>query len=104
MPTTVPRTCHLCEATCGLVLTVEGDRVLEVRGDKDDPFSKGYLCPKAVALKELHEDPDWLKQPMRRTAGGGAGQAAVAAPRGDDAAVVGEAGVGGGGGEQLRER
>ena len=71
MPTTVPRTCHLCEATCGLVLTVEGDKVLEVRGDKDDPFSRGYLCPKAVALKDLHEDPDWLKQPMRRTAGGG---------------------------------
>ena len=71
----VHRTCHLCEATCGLVLTVDdvppGGRVLKVRGDADDPFSRGYLCPKATALIDLHEDPDWLRSPMRRTAGGG---------------------------------
>lgn len=71
----VHRTCHLCEATCGLVLTVDdappGGRVLEVRGDKEDPFSRGYLCPKATALMDLHEDPDWLRGPLRRTAGGG---------------------------------
>ncbi len=75
MSRTVHRTCHLCEATCGLVLTVddevEGGSVLSLRGDKEDPFSRGYLCPKAMALKDLHEDPDWLRTPMRKTAGGG---------------------------------
>jgi anaerobic selenocysteine-containing dehydrogenase len=71
MTATVPRTCHLCEATCGLLLTVDGPRVTAVRGDPDDPFSQGYLCPKAVALIDLHDDPDWLRTPMRRTSSGG---------------------------------
>jgi anaerobic selenocysteine-containing dehydrogenase len=71
MTSTVPRTCHLCEATCGLLLTVDGPRVTAVRGDPADPFSQGYLCPKAVALIDLHDDPDWLRTPMRRTSSGG---------------------------------
>jgi len=60
------RTCHLCEATCGLTLTMRGDDVLSVRGDDDDVFSKGYLCPKGVAVKDLHHDPDRLRRPMLR--------------------------------------
>ncbi|MCW2968872.1 MAG: molybdopterin oxidoreductase [Solirubrobacteraceae bacterium] len=59
------RTCPLCEATCGLELTVNGG-VSRVRGDKEDVFSHGFLCPKGVSLKELHEDPDRLRTPMRR--------------------------------------
>jgi anaerobic selenocysteine-containing dehydrogenase len=64
--TTVRRICPLCEATCGLELTVEGRKVTKIRGDKDDFFSEGYLCPKGVALKDLDADPDVLKTPMIR--------------------------------------
>jgi anaerobic selenocysteine-containing dehydrogenase len=59
-------TCTLCEAGCGLEITVEGDRVTSIRGDEADPFSRGYICPKATALADLHTDPDWLRQPMIR--------------------------------------
>ena len=64
------RTCPFCEATCGLAVSVDGDRVLKVRGDADDVFSRGFLCPKGVALKDLHEDPDRLRTPLLRDAGG----------------------------------
>ncbi|MFL5348397.1 MAG: molybdopterin oxidoreductase family protein [Hyalangium sp.] len=64
------RTCNLCEAICGLRIEVEGGRITSIRGDEEDPFSRGHICPKAVALKDLHEDPERLRQPMRRTAGG----------------------------------
>jgi anaerobic selenocysteine-containing dehydrogenase len=60
------RICPLCEATCGLELTVDDGKVLQVRGDAKDAFSEGYVCPKGVALKDLHEDPDRLRVPMMR--------------------------------------
>jgi anaerobic selenocysteine-containing dehydrogenase len=61
------RTCTLCEAMCGIRIDVDGsDRITSIRGDDEDPFSRGYLCPKAVALRDLHEDPDRLKHPLRR--------------------------------------
>ncbi|MBC7840758.1 MAG: molybdopterin-dependent oxidoreductase [Gemmatimonadaceae bacterium] len=60
------RTCTLCEAMCGIVVTTDGDRVTDIRGDKDDPFSRGHVCPKAVALQDVHEDPDRLRRPLRR--------------------------------------
>ena len=66
MPTTVYRSCPLCEATCGVAIELEGDRVLSVRGDDDDPFSMGYICPKGTALADLHHDPDRLTRPMKR--------------------------------------
>lgn len=59
-------TCTLCEAICGIVVETEGDRVTSIRGDEDDPFSRGHICPKAAALKDLHEDPDRLRRPVRR--------------------------------------
>ena len=64
----VYRNCHLCEAHCGVAIEVDNEQgvVLSVRGDKDDPFSRGYICPKAVGLKELHEDPDRIRVPLRR--------------------------------------
>jgi anaerobic selenocysteine-containing dehydrogenase len=60
------RTCTLCEAMCGLVITTEGDRVLDIRGDADDPLSKGHVCPKAVALQDVHTDPDRVRHPLKR--------------------------------------
>jgi anaerobic selenocysteine-containing dehydrogenase len=60
------RSCNLCEASCGVAITVEDDRVVEIRGDEEDAFSRGYICPKAAALADLHHDPDRLRRPMRR--------------------------------------
>jgi len=64
----VHRTCPLCEAHCGIVVEVDRARleVVTVRGDDEDPFSRGYLCPKAYGLKGLHEDPDRLRRPVVR--------------------------------------
>jgi anaerobic selenocysteine-containing dehydrogenase len=64
------RTCNLCEAMCGLRLTVEGDKVTDVRGDEDDVLSRGHICPKGPAMRDLHEDPDRLRRPMRRVGQG----------------------------------
>jgi anaerobic selenocysteine-containing dehydrogenase len=64
--TTHYRTCPFCEATCGLEVTVEGDKVLSVKGDKEDVFSHGFICPKATGLKSLQDDPNRLTQPMRK--------------------------------------
>jgi anaerobic selenocysteine-containing dehydrogenase len=63
----VHRTCTLCEACCGIEVHVEGDRISAIRGDELDPLSRGYICSKARALKDLHEDPDRLRHPVRRT-------------------------------------
>jgi anaerobic selenocysteine-containing dehydrogenase len=60
------RSCNLCEAICGIEITVEGEQRLTIRGDKDDPFSRGYICPKAVALQDFHFDSDRLRHPVRR--------------------------------------
>lgn len=64
------RTCNLCEAMCGIRIDLEEDRILSIRGDAEDPFSRGHVCPKAVALQDIHNDPDRLKHPVRRTATG----------------------------------
>ncbi len=65
---TAIRTCPLCEATCGLTLEVDDATrsVGRVRGDAEDVFSRGFLCPKGVGLKELHEDPDRVRTPLLR--------------------------------------
>src|SRR5262245_28813275 len=64
------RVCPFCEATCGLAVDTEGNRIVAVRGDRDDPFSRGFICPKAYGLKELHHDPERLRRPVRRVRGG----------------------------------
>ncbi|MGB1251931.1 MAG: molybdopterin oxidoreductase family protein [Candidatus Promineifilaceae bacterium] len=61
------RTCNLCEAMCGIEITLDGDKILSIKGDKNDPFSKGHICPKAVALQDIYHDPDRLKYPVKRT-------------------------------------
>jgi anaerobic selenocysteine-containing dehydrogenase len=60
------RICPLCEACCGLEVRTRGTQVLGIRGAENDVFSAGYICPKAVALKDLHEDPDRLRTPLIR--------------------------------------
>ncbi len=63
------RTCNLCEAMCGIAITVRDDKIQSIKGDADDPFSRGHICPKAVALKDLYEDPDRLRTPMEKRDG-----------------------------------
>jgi anaerobic selenocysteine-containing dehydrogenase len=63
-------TCPLCEASCGILVDVDGGRVQSIRGDPDDPLSRGYICPKAAALGDLHEDPDRVRTPLVRTGDG----------------------------------
>lgn len=60
------RACNLCEAICGLQLTVKGGAVVDVRGDPDDPLSHGHICPKGAVIADIHTDPDRLKRPLRR--------------------------------------
>ncbi|PPE71582.1 molybdopterin-dependent oxidoreductase [Caldimonas thermodepolymerans] len=63
------RICPVCEACCGLELQLQGERIVSIRGHAGDRFSGGYLCPKGVALKDLHEDPDRLRAPLVRRGG-----------------------------------
>ena len=64
------RSCNLCEAICGLTIEHDGQQVISIKGDKDDPLSRGHICPKAIALQDIHADPDRLKTPVRRTDNG----------------------------------
>ncbi|MEL7369640.1 MAG: molybdopterin-dependent oxidoreductase, partial [Myxococcota bacterium] len=66
---TIFRTCPLCEATCGLAITHDGERVLKITGDAEDVFSKGFICPKGAVLGQLDADPDRLKTPLIRRGG-----------------------------------
>ena len=63
------RICPLCEACCGLEVRTQGEQVVSIRGAEHDVFSAGYICPKGVALKDLHEDPDRLRTPLVRRNG-----------------------------------
>src|SRR5262245_50458603 len=60
------RICPFCEATCGLELETSGRQVVSIRGDEQDVFSAGFVCPKAVALRDLDADPDRLRAPLIR--------------------------------------
>lgn len=62
-------TCNICEALCGLAIEIEDNKVVSIQGDKQDVFSHGHICPKAYALKDIHEDPDRLHYPMRKING-----------------------------------
>src|ERR1051325_8525012 len=61
--------CPLCEATCGLEIRTRGREVVGIRGDEADPFSRGFICPKAYALKALDADPDRVRTPLVRRDG-----------------------------------
>ena len=58
--------CMLCEASCGIEVEHDGERVLRVRGDAKDPFSRGHICPKGTALADVQNDPDRIRRPLRR--------------------------------------
>ena len=58
--------CNFCDAICGLAIEVDGERIVSIRGDEQDAFSRGYVCPKGIAQQDLHRDPDRLRQPIRR--------------------------------------
>ena len=65
------RSCHLCEAICGLAIETEtqpdgSTQIRSIKGDPQDSFSRGHICPKAVALQDIQTDPDRIRQPMRR--------------------------------------
>jgi len=64
------RTCHLCEAMCGLAIEVKDNKVIAIEGHKEDIYSQGHICPKGIALKDLHNDPNRLKQPVKKTKDG----------------------------------
>ncbi|MFO0947771.1 MAG: molybdopterin-dependent oxidoreductase [Planctomycetota bacterium] len=70
MGRTVFRTCTLCEAMCGLKFDVDGQDIVFVGPDEEDVFSRGYICPKGAAIADVHNDPDRLRTPLRRTARG----------------------------------
>ena len=62
--------CNLCEAICGLEIKLENGQIKSIRGDKQDPISKGHICPKAVALQDIYNDPDRLRSPIKKTTDG----------------------------------
>lgn len=70
MPVVHARTCHICEANCGILVEIEGRRVLSIKGDPDHVLSHGHICPKATAIADLQDDPDRLRRPVKRTASG----------------------------------
>ncbi len=59
-------TCSLCDAICGIAVEHEDNRILSIKGDVDDPFSRGHVCPKVMGLKHIHEDPDRVRAPLKR--------------------------------------
>jgi anaerobic selenocysteine-containing dehydrogenase len=72
------RTCPLCEATCGLEITARRTGpgggpgpIVRVRGDREDVFSHGFICPKGSTVRQVHEDPDHLRRPLLREDGEG---------------------------------
>ena len=69
MERTIYRACPLCEAICGLEIRTRGQEIVSIRGDKDDPFSRGHICPKAIALQDIQDDPDRLRNPVKKVNG-----------------------------------
>ncbi len=64
------RACNICEATCGLEIKYQKSKILSIKGDKNDPLSKGHICPKGVALQDVYYDKDRLKQPVKKEKSG----------------------------------
>jgi anaerobic selenocysteine-containing dehydrogenase len=63
--------CRICEAHCGMIASVEGDRVVKLRPDADHPLSRGYACPKGIAMLDVQNDPDRVTHPLRKRPDGG---------------------------------
>lgn len=69
MPQTHARTCHICEANCGVLVEVEGREILSIKGNPDHVLSRGHICPKATAIADLQNDPDRLHRPLKKVEG-----------------------------------
>ncbi len=69
MSTIHARTCHICEANCGVLVEVEGREILSIRGNPDHVLSRGHICPKATAIADLQNDPDRLHRPVKKVDG-----------------------------------
>ena len=63
------RACNLCEAICGIEIKTQGEEIISIKGDPKDPLGRGHICPKAVALQDIYNDPDRLKQPIKKVDG-----------------------------------
>ena len=63
------RTCHICEANCGVLVEVEGREILSIKGNPDHVLSRGHICPKATAIADLQDDPDRLHKPVKKVDG-----------------------------------
>ena len=63
------RTCPLCEAMCGLEIHLKNNKVTHIRGNPDDVWSRGHLCPKGTVLGAMHDDPDRIRHPMIKVDG-----------------------------------
>ena len=63
------RACNLCEAICGLEIKTQGEQVLSIKGDKSDPLSHGYICPKGTAMEDIYTDPNRLRMPVKKQGG-----------------------------------
>jgi anaerobic selenocysteine-containing dehydrogenase len=66
MTVTHHRTCHICEANCGIIVTAQDRNILSIKGDPDNALSRGHICPKATAIADLQNDPDRLRKPVKR--------------------------------------
>lgn len=64
------RTCNICEASCGIEIQHLNGEIVSIKGDKKDPLSQGHICPKAVALQDIQNDPNRLRKPIKKTANG----------------------------------
>jgi len=62
--------CSFCDSICGLQIEHDGKNIISIRGDKQNQFTRGYICPKGIAQQDLHSDPDRLRRPVRRKGGG----------------------------------
>ena len=67
---TIPTFCGVCEHSCGMQVTARGNEILEIKGMKEHPSSKGYLCPKGLAAKDILNAPDRLRTPLKKDGGG----------------------------------
>jgi anaerobic selenocysteine-containing dehydrogenase len=67
---TVTTYCGVCEHSCGMRVTAQGNEILEIKGQEEHPYSKGFLCSKGLAAKDIWSAPDRLKTPMKRDGSG----------------------------------
>lgn len=66
--------CFDCHCKCGVYLHVDGNDIVKVEGDPENPISRGTVCCKGFSAQEIHAHPDRLKYPMKRKGPRGSGE------------------------------